>query len=766
MKRNRLINDGGEKSSPPPAEAGTTYPRGQWVYQEYDPVCSTTSGCIWAGFIIFFVIILAMFLVFWLVPYPYYPPPPPLVKVYTTSEGGQAIPGLGRDLLESPDACGPGEFYNKTRCQLKVVYPLVVEGTIINYTVNPCESFYDHACGMWNEYNARVRLPTAPGGKLDRSFGHVNKMNRHWFHRVLHDPPRGSEAKLRSFFQSCMSTLVHPSSASMEQTRGYRNYMMQRIRSPLHTLEDLPQALAQLMAVAFTTPISVSVSEHPYKLGRVIYFGTDGWTDLNATTVYAVFSSMYNAEQSTQKTQQFLALNNMIERQRAKIRTISTLQQYVEYLLKAGNDDFVHVQDIIRLAGESWVDALTAQGFPARLFVNRTSDAWVRDYDFYKWFFTRLNADIESWKVYVEFSILYHTSFDYFPVLPQSVTLRRHPAPKTEQTVSWKKRSIGVSEAQCMSLTEQMLPGLVSQLYQVDNETTSVVMDIAESIKSYMLRHIQNKTSDKVRAFIVDKLEHLKIRVGGANHIWTPETFPIASDRYMQNLDYIRRDRVQREWNAPSDRRDDAQRFGAPLTLVNAMYSPTSNTISVFDGILQYPFVHKRFSATSLYGAIGTVIAHEMSHALGPLGRLFDAQGLFKPWHAWDTHANDAYLHRVQCVADEWKHHHQCPTTGPRAGGGDDYGHHTLEEDVADLLGVKTAFGALLEKTTENEHEFFYAFAQMWCSVSTPATTCHKIQHDVHALPQIRVDTTLKHMTEFREIFACPLRTRKVCEVF
>lgn len=102
MRRHlKLINDV-EQEPVPKVDPQHPLPpkvKGYWVYrtvveEEVADTAGSTSWCFWGLFVFFFIIILAMFLVYWLVPYPYYYPPPlpPPVK---TSEGGQAIPGLG-----------------------------------------------------------------------------------------------------------------------------------------------------------------------------------------------------------------------------------------------------------------------------------------------------------------------------------------------------------------------------------------------------------------------------------------------------------------------------------------------------------------------------------------------------------------------------------------------------------------------------------------------------------------------------------------------
>ena len=252
----------------------------------------------------------------------------------------------------------------------------------------------------------------------------------------------------------------------------------------------------------------------------------------------------------------------------------------------------------------------------------------------------------------------------------------------------------------------------------------------------------------------------------------------ISVSNYIQNMEYIRRYRVKRQWQRwnPEDdsahrlNRDDMQRFNAPTSLVNAMYSPTSNTITVYAGILQYPFVHPRFSDVTMYSTIGTVIGHEFSHALDPKGRLFDENGSFRyaarmGW--WQRPTVTEYDRRVMQVIDEFgshAHFKECPEL--EAQPTNLYGQHTITEDVADLVGVRAAYEAyFLNKTIchaagnelmQEKHLFFYSFAQMWSSVATSKYECLVAQHDVHAAPRIRVDSTLRNLEYFQQLYVCP----------
>ena len=65
---------------------------------------------------------------------------------------------------------------------------------------------------------------------------------------------------------------------------------------------------------------------------------------------------------------------------------------------------------------------------------------------------------------------------------------------------------------------------------------------------------------------------------------------------------------------------------------VNAVYSRSQNKIVFPAGILQPPFYDAGAATPVNYGAIGTVIGHELTHGFDDQGRQFDAKGNLRDW--------------------------------------------------------------------------------------------------------------------------------------
>lgn len=112
------------------------------------------------------------------------------------------------------------------------------------------------------------------------------------------------------------------------------------------------------------------------------------------------------------------------------------------------------------------------------------------------------------------------------------------------------------------------------------------------------------------------------------------------------------------------------------------------------------------------YGALGTLIGHELSHALDTTGRKLDKNGQLKKW--WHNSDLDAYHKRTVCFEQEYN------SLGVN-------GAITMSENIADNVGLHLSFKAyknLREKALNKivphlesftkEQLFFISYAQVY----------------------------------------------------
>ena len=202
---------------------------------------------------------------------------------------------------------------------------------------------------------------------------------------------------------------------------------------------------------------------------------------------------------------------------------------------------------------------------------------------------------------------------------------------------------------------------------------------------------------------------------------------------------------------------------------VNAYYQASRNDITFPAGILQVPFFDAKADEAYNYGAIGSVIGHEITHGFDDRGRKFDKQGNLTEW--WKQEDAAAFERQAQCVVDQYSGY--TVTDGVKLNG-----RLTLGENIADLGGVRVALKAYLASGGKKdkvggltpEQRVFMGFASIWCSQYRPEMSRSRAQTDAHSEPRWRVNGVVSNLPEFAQAFGCkagqPMVRETPCRVW
>jgi putative endopeptidase len=208
---------------------------------------------------------------------------------------------------------------------------------------------------------------------------------------------------------------------------------------------------------------------------------------------------------------------------------------------------------------------------------------------------------------------------------------------------------------------------------------------------------------------------------------------------------------------------------------VNAYYDPQQNDINFPAGILQPPFWDNKMDDAVNYGAIGSVIGHELTHGFDDQGRQFDAAGNLRDW--WTQEDAKAFKERADCVVNQYNGYSPVPGVNLN-------GQLTLGENTADNGGMRIAYMALMDtiaakqpdKQQEKidgfspEQRFFLGWGQIWCQNVSPEAARLRAQTDPHASGEFRVNGVTSNMPEFQKAFACragqPMVRQPACRVW
>jgi putative endopeptidase len=175
---------------------------------------------------------------------------------------------------------------------------------------------------------------------------------------------------------------------------------------------------------------------------------------------------------------------------------------------------------------------------------------------------------------------------------------------------------------------------------------------------------------------------------------------------------------------------------------VNAVFLPLQNAMNFPAGILEPPFYDRNADAAYNYGAIGSVIGHEISHSFDNLGAEFDAEGRLRNW--WTAEDLAHFREASQALVRQYNAYEPFPGLHIN-------GELTLGENLADLAGLTAAYDAYHASLGGREapviggltgdQRFFLAFAQAHRESTREAALRGGIASDGHSPGRWRVET-------------------------
>jgi putative endopeptidase len=174
---------------------------------------------------------------------------------------------------------------------------------------------------------------------------------------------------------------------------------------------------------------------------------------------------------------------------------------------------------------------------------------------------------------------------------------------------------------------------------------------------------------------------------------------------------------------------------------VNAVNLPLQNALSFPAAILQPPFFDAKRPAAENYGAIGSIIGHEISHTFDQEGSAFDSKGRVRNWWtpADSAHFNEAAV-RLEKQYDAYEVFPGLHVNGKQ----------TIDENIADLGGVAAAYDgyrtslngteAPAQDGFSDDAQFFIAYGQNWGEKEREAVLRNQVLADAHSPSEFRAD--------------------------
>ncbi|CAF0889924.1 unnamed protein product [Adineta steineri] len=197
-------------------------------------------------------------------------------------------------------------------------------------------------------------------------------------------------------------------------------------------------------------------------------------------------------------------------------------------------------------------------------------------------------------------------------------------------------------------------------------------------------------------------------------------------------------------------------------TDINAAYGRSLNEIVFPAAFLHTPMFDKDAPRYLNYGGVGFVVGHEITHGFDSKGLEHDMNGNKIPW--WTNATIAAFDERRKCIIEQYNNY-TLKQINLRLNG-----ERTQNENIADNAGLKQAFFAYQQWTKTHkklekklpgltkystEQMFFLNFGHTYCEKMTKQSAYSYIMTDVHSPSQFRVFGPTSNFVEFDRVFDC-----------
>ncbi|RLN65141.1 hypothetical protein BBJ28_00019260, partial [Nothophytophthora sp. Chile5] len=584
---------------------------------------------------------------------------------------GVALP---RDAVELSEAATTGEMDDAAFLQSVDAFK--------DAGVDPCEDFYQYACGGWL---ATHEIP-ADRASIDSAFYVVAESNKRTIQQVLDEqPPQISE-----LYASCLNDQEVDADAV-----AYVASLIDNIHHVNSTLELLAYAGELDQSLGISTFFNLDVAADPEDPStNVLQLAQGGLT---------LPSREYYLEQS--KVDAYAAL----------------FVEYVTKLFAVGDLDHhnvsVYAQAVLetetKLAEISLPNAAlrdpwtTNTAYPFAEIAQRYPFLMAYVNGIYKQepfpmlhaivatpdFFSEQNKLLSDDALLPELKnyLSFHLIDSFAAVLGEYFRRASHDFHGTIQGAG----AMLPRDQFCVSLTTSFLGDELGEYYMRDvfgpdakAAAQALVTEIEESLKALL---ITETWLDKITydAAVV-KLDMVKNYIGGPDVV-LPLPFTLQADAFFSNvrsLMQLSATQLVQSIGAPVD----PQAWDMFPSTVNAYYDPSSNKMVFPAAILQPPFYSPdHFPAAANFARIGMVMGHELSHGFDDQGRNYDGNGALRSW--WTPSVSAEFTEKAQCLAAQYS---SFPVVSVEDGHvlGSVNGNLTLGENIADNGGIHLAYEA------------------------------------------------------------------------
>jgi putative endopeptidase len=257
------------------------------------------------------------------------------------------------------------------------------------------------------------------------------------------------------------------------------------------------------------------------------------------------------------------------------------------------------------------------------------------------------------------------------------------------------------------------------------------------------------------RSAALAKLDRLRIEIGESSRKAPVSGLTLASGSFATDMLAAAAWSHQRDMSAIGKRTSE-RRWPVLAQIPDVSYDLVQNRVVVTAAFLQPPVFDAGADSAQQFGALGSLIGHQLHYAFNGKGRTIDADGQLHDW--WTPLASAAYEQRTAPIIAQYDGYTALGEVKVN-------GRQTRDENLADLAGLELAWEAFKSARTAQpladvgtltpERRFFEAYAKVWVRSAASDTLTAEVSTSIQAPSNDRVNGPLANLAEFGKAYAC-----------
>lgn len=678
---------------------------------------------------------------------------------------------------------------------------------ILNTEVDPCNNFYDFACGNWEKYMENEDSTSS----TIKNMSVIIQAMLEGYHANENLTPEEQEydvknfEKLSYFFNSCMDTETINAKGIQPMLDLFTQLKIEENKSKYNNVDDLTDLLIKLDNLGLNFLFKTQSDKNLFnpKINS-IYFRQPDLGLMNKSNyknpymvitykniMNAMFTKLFQ-DQDQNQDQKDINIEKMVE---STFGFEEKLSEIVEDLA----DDPINInQDVSSINSMekaypyiNWKNYVNKRfedlGVKVTFNENDENIMVVFDSPYYEKLSKVLKeTDNETIALYAKWKLI----LTYFKYFGDDVY---------EIFDDYLTYSLGVSPKMiprpliCTFFLKDNLSLSASKLF-VERAFGGDSKKVAENMSKYIKESLTNNFSklswldETTKQNAIKKASNVNYEIGYPDFIMDPkQLYQFYENLIINPFDLLSNAKSNQAYTIIKQFETIGKEVepyfwglsgNAPFE-INAFFNFPSNKFYYLAGYIQEPKFSPYYPSYINYGSVGSTIGHELTHAFDEVGKEYDYEGKFNNW--WTNSTEEEFNQLSKCFIDQYQQYYITDYNGEKQ-----YlnGVKSLCENIADNGGVSRSYEAWklsLEKDPEakqnnkslpglsqqftHDQLFFISFGQNWCSKEYTV-----ISDEYHAPDKFRVLGSLVNNDYFAKTFNCPLNSpmnpEKKCKIW